>query len=67
VAGELEQQFGEPESAKLAWRPQNTVPVDESTASTLLKLLDVLDDNDDVQAVSANFEIDDEVMSRLTA
>ena len=67
VAGELEKLFGEPESAKLVWRPQNTVPVDEGTASTLLKLLDVLDDNDDVQMVSANFEIDDDVMSQLTA
>lgn len=67
VSGELEKKFGEPESAKLAWRPQNTVPVDEGAASTLLKLLDVLDDNDDVQAVSANFEIDDDVISRLTA
>ncbi len=67
VGGELEKLFGEPESAKLAWRPQNTVPVDEGTAGTLLKLLDVLDDNDDVQMVSANFEIDDDVMSKLTA
>ena len=67
VAVELEKLFGEPESAKLTWRPQNTVPVDEDAASTLLKLLDVLDDNDDVQGVSANFEIDDDVMSRLTA
>jgi YebC/PmpR family DNA-binding regulatory protein len=67
VAGELEKLFGEPESAKLVWRPQNTVPVDEGTAGTLLKLLDVLDDNDDVQMVSANFEIDDDVMSQLTA
>jgi len=67
AAGAMEKQFGEPESAKLVWRPQNTVPVDEGTAGTLLKLLDVLDDNDDVQLVSANFEIDDDVMSRLTA
>jgi YebC/PmpR family DNA-binding regulatory protein len=67
VAGALEERFGEPESAKLVWRPQNTVPVDEDTAGTLLKLLDVLDDNDDVQTVSANFDIDDEVISRLTA
>jgi YebC/PmpR family DNA-binding regulatory protein len=67
AAGAMEKLFGEPESAKLVWRPQNTVPVDEGTAGTLLKLLDVLDDNDDVQLVSANFEIDDDVMSRLTA
>lgn len=67
VAGALEARFGEPESAKLVWRPQNTIPVDEAAAATLLKLLDVLDDSDDVQTVSANFEIDDEILSRLTA
>ena len=67
VAAELERRFGDAESAKLVWRPQNTVPVDEDAAGTLFKLLDVLDDNDDVQNVSANFEIDDEVISRLTA
>ena len=67
VAGTLEKQFGEPDSAKLMWRPQNTIPVDEDAASTLLKLLDMLDDSDDVQTVSANFEIDDDVLERLTA
>ena len=49
------------------WKPQNTVALDEDKAATLLKLLDVLDDNDDVQSVSANFEISDEVMAKLTA
>ncbi len=67
VAGALEGRFGEPESSRLVWRPQTTVPVDEGAAATVLKLLDVLDDSDDVQSVSANFEIDDETMSRLTA
>jgi YebC/PmpR family DNA-binding regulatory protein len=67
VSRALEGQFGEPESAKLTWRAQNGVPVDENTAGTLLKLLDVLDDNDDVQAISANYEIDDDVMAKLTA
>ena len=67
VAGALEGQFGEPESAKLAWRPQNTVPVDENTAGTVLKLLDALDDNDDVQAIAANYEIDDAILAQLTA
>jgi YebC/PmpR family DNA-binding regulatory protein len=67
VAGALEALFGEPDSAKLAWRPQNTVPVDEDTAGTVLRLLDVLDDNDDVQGIAANYEIDDEVLARLTA
>lgn len=67
VAGALEGDLGEPQSAQLLWRPQNSVSLDEGNASTLLKLLDALDDNDDVQSVSANFEIDDDVMERLTA
>ncbi len=67
VVAALEKQFGAPETAKLVWRPQNTIPVDEDAAGTLLKLLDMLDDSDDVQAVSANFEIDDDILARLTA
>ncbi|HAA92560.1 MAG TPA: YebC/PmpR family DNA-binding transcriptional regulator, partial [Rhodospirillaceae bacterium] len=67
VSQALESDFGEPQSAKLVWRPQNTVEVDEKAASTLLNLFDALDDNDDVQTVSANFEIADEIMERLTA
>jgi YebC/PmpR family DNA-binding regulatory protein len=63
----LEESLGEPEEARLGWRPQVTVPVDEDQASTLLKLLDILDDNDDVQRVVANFEADDEVLERLSA
>ena len=63
----LDTQFGAPEEAGLMWKPQNTVALDEDKAATLLKLLDVLDDNDDVQSVSANFEISDEVMAKLTA
>lgn len=58
---------GEPEAARLDWRPNSTVPVDEDTAKTLLKFLDVLDDNDDVQRVAANYEIADEVMEKLSA
>ena len=67
VAGALEDDLGEPQSAQLVWRPQTTVSLDEGNASTLLKLLDALDDNDDVQSVSANYEIADDVMERLTA
>ena len=63
----LEAALGEPEHARLGWRPQVTVPVNEEQAATLLKLLDVLDDNDDVQRVVANFEADDEVLERLSA
>jgi transcriptional/translational regulatory protein YebC/TACO1 len=42
-------------------------PVDEETARTIMKLLALLDDDDDVQNVSANFEVSDEVLRRLTA
>jgi len=57
---------GEPETARLDWRPNSTVSVDEDTARTLLKFLDVLDDNDDVQRVAANYEISDEIMQALS-
>ena len=56
-----------PEAAALDWRPLTTVPVDEETAATLFKLLDVLEDNDDVQRVASNFEVADDVMERLSA
>ena len=65
VAKALEAQFGEPKSARLNWRPQNTIPLDEKGASTLFKLLEALDDSDDVQQVSANFEVSDEIMAAL--
>ncbi|MDR6289854.1 MULTISPECIES: YebC/PmpR family DNA-binding transcriptional regulator [Inquilinus] len=63
----LEEKFGAPDSAGLVWRPLNTVPVNEEQGASLLKLLDTLEDNDDVQRVSANFEIPDDIMARLTA
>jgi YebC/PmpR family DNA-binding regulatory protein len=63
----LEAKFGPPQQAALTWKPQTTVAVDEEQARTLLKLLDQLEDHDDVQSVSANFEIADDVMTRLTA
>ncbi|MCA8906518.1 MAG: YebC/PmpR family DNA-binding transcriptional regulator [Rhodospirillaceae bacterium] len=65
VRDALEEALGPPEEAGLVWRPQTTVAVDEEPAGTLLKLLDALDDNDDVQKVHANFDISDEVMARL--
>ncbi|MBC7907407.1 MAG: YebC/PmpR family DNA-binding transcriptional regulator [Rhodospirillaceae bacterium] len=62
----LEATFGTPEYARLDWRPQTTVPVaDLDTAKTLLKLLDTLEDNDDVQRVIANFEIPDDILEKL--
>jgi YebC/PmpR family DNA-binding regulatory protein len=67
VRDELTKTFGDPDSARLDWKPQNTVPVDEETAVTLFKLLEALDDNDDVQRVSANFDVSEEVMARLSS
>ncbi|MEX2618001.1 MAG: YebC/PmpR family DNA-binding transcriptional regulator [Alphaproteobacteria bacterium] len=67
VSSELEKTIGVPVSVKLVWKPQNSIEVDEDTAGTLLKLLDALDESDDVQNVSANFEIADDILERLTA
>jgi YebC/PmpR family DNA-binding regulatory protein len=67
VRDALEARFGEPEQAALIWKPVNTVPVDEEKAEQLLRLIDALDDSDDVQSVSANYEIDETTMERLTA
>lgn len=67
VRDALEARFGAPQEARLQWRALNSVPVDVDTASSLLKLLDVLEDNDDVQTVSANFDVAEDVMARLTA
>ncbi len=57
--------LGEAEGAKLAWRPQTMVEVDEGDAATLFKLIDALDDDDDVQTVWGNYEVSDEVMEKL--
>ncbi|TNF05847.1 MAG: YebC/PmpR family DNA-binding transcriptional regulator, partial [Sphingomonadales bacterium] len=65
VARALEATLGEAESAKLAWKPQTTVEVDESSAATLMKLIDTLEDDDDVQTVWGNYDISDEVMEKL--
>jgi YebC/PmpR family DNA-binding regulatory protein len=67
VRDALEQRFGPAAAAVLDWKPLATVPVDEETATSLFKLLDVLDDNDDVQRVASNFDVADEVMERLSA
>ena len=66
VAKALEASLGEPESTKLAWRPQTPVEVGEAEAGSLLKLIDALDDDDDVQTVWGNYEVSDEVMERLS-
>ena len=65
VAKALEDKFGDPKSARLNWRPQTTIALDEGGASTLFKLLEALDESDDVQQVSANFEVSDDIMQKL--
>ena len=55
-----------PESASLSWRAENTINVDENSADTLFKLLSALDDCDDVQQVSANFDVSDDILSKLS-
>jgi YebC/PmpR family DNA-binding regulatory protein len=61
----LETRFGAATSAELVWRPKSTVPVDADPAEKLMGLIEALDDSDDVQAVSANYEISDELLTRL--
>ena len=67
VRDALEQRFGEPEEVRLDWKSQTAMSVDEGKASSLLKLLEVLEDNDDVQRVAANFDVDDDVLERLSS
>jgi YebC/PmpR family DNA-binding regulatory protein len=67
VAKALEAQFGEPRKVALVWKPQNTVPVDDENGEKLLKLIDSLNEHDDVQNVYANFEISDALVTRMSA
>ena len=67
VSKALESALGEAESVKTIWKPQNSVPVDEERAQSILRLIATLDDDDDVQNVYANFEVDDATMAKLSA
>ncbi|TVR82755.1 MAG: YebC/PmpR family DNA-binding transcriptional regulator [Rhodospirillales bacterium] len=67
VRDALERRFGAADVARLDWKPSITAPVDEAQAETLFKLLDALDDSDDVQRVMANYEVADDVLERLSA
>ena len=61
----LEAKLGPPESAKIEWRAQSTTPVSDDAGETLVKLLDVLDEHDDVQSVYGNYELSDTLMAKL--
>ena len=65
VAKALEGKFGEPRKATLTWKPQTTVAVDDETGERLLKLIDMLNEHDDVQNVFANFEVSDALMAKM--
>ena len=65
VAKAMEADLGEPQSAKLIWHAGDKIDLDVDKAGTLLKLLDALDDNDDVQEVSGNYNVPDDVMEQL--
>ena len=63
----LIKQYGQTNSANLIWKSKNHINIGKETADKLFKLLEVLEDNDDVQVVSSNFEVDDNVLSSLIA
>jgi YebC/PmpR family DNA-binding regulatory protein len=67
VAKALEARFGEPRKAALTWKPQNTVAVDDVAGEKVLKLIEALNEQDDVQNVYANFEVSDALMAKLSA
>ena len=67
VRDALEKRFGAPSSAKIVWKPKTLVAVGDAAADALFKLLETLEDSDDVQNVFANFEVSDDVMARLSA
>ena len=67
VAAALEKALGEAESVKAIWRPQNTIAVDAESGASVMKVIGLLEEDDDVQNVYANFEMSDEDMAKLDA
>ncbi len=65
VARALEAKFGEPKKTALTWKPQTSVAVDDETGEKLLRLMDNLDENDDVQNVYSNFELSEALMAKM--
>jgi YebC/PmpR family DNA-binding regulatory protein len=67
VAKALEAKFGEPRKSAMLWKPQNTVALDDEAGEKMLNLIELLDDNDDVQNVYANFEVSDALVKKMSA
>ena len=65
VARALEARFGEPRKTALVWKPQNTVAINDEQGEKLFKLIESLNEHDDVQSVYANFEVSDALIRRL--
>jgi transcriptional/translational regulatory protein YebC/TACO1 len=65
VSKALEARFGEPKKSTLVWRAQNTVAVDDEAGEKLLRLMETLEDHDDVQNVFVNFEVSDALMQKM--
>ena len=61
----LEAKFGEPRKASIVWRPQNTIAVDDEAGEKILRLIGALEDNDDVQTVTANFEVSEALLEKM--
>ena len=67
VAQVLETKFGEPRKVSIVWKPQNTIGVDDEAGEKILRLMNSLEDNDDVQNVYANFEVSDALLAKMSA
>jgi YebC/PmpR family DNA-binding regulatory protein len=67
VSKALEAKFGEPRKSAMLWKPQNTIAVDDEAGEKILKLIESLDDNEDVQNVYANFEVSDALVQKMSA
>lgn len=67
VAKVLEAKFGEPRKAAVIWKPQNNIAVSDEVGEKLFKLLDLLNEHDDVQNVYANFEVSDALAAKMSA
>ena len=65
VRDALEAKLGAPASAAITWRPKNTVAVPDDAGESLMKLVEILDDHDDVQNVYGNYELSDALMAKL--
>jgi transcriptional/translational regulatory protein YebC/TACO1 len=66
VRDSLIETLGDPHEAKIIWKPLTTVAANEEQAKTLFKMIDTLEDNDDIQNVYTNVEISDEVLKKLS-